>query len=336
MFFKAFSRLWLHQVKLAIMAVPFLPPLLPIPRNPRCRSSFPALLRIIYPLFGSFTIVRASLTQLTILANLNSTVNTPAADSWNLYLGYSPAGSFTENLIPITFLPTGEIDKSTSNQSLATANALLAPTTTAMRLLFGDPEIDIWKFMNWVVVSYYWLFLYDFGQTSPTYYDSADGDTKLTSPIFYSSANNIFVNSTLFSIYSSFLIDILSAVPGSPPLEFLPLDSNNSLQPTATVFLTSYSCLQRQLQPWLTATISVIVADYVFIAGGYSLVVTIASWWSKRRSTEGNSRSDLANLIANVCEGCLSLKKNIPLDILSTDNVEDNRDSLPLISKISQ
>src|SRR5690242_4200414 len=106
--------------------------------------------------------VRAYLKQLTTLANVNSIPNTPASDSWNLYLGYTPAGAFTENLIPITFLPTGEIDKSTSNQSLNTANALLAPSINAMRLEIGDPEFDIWKFMNWIVVSYYWLFLYDF------------------------------------------------------------------------------------------------------------------------------------------------------------------------------
>lgn len=111
--------------------------------------------------------VRACLKQLTILANVNSIPNTPAGDSWNLYLGYTPAGSFTETLLPITFLPTGEIDMSASSQSLDTANAILAPTIDAMRLQTGDPEFDFWKFMNWVVVSYYWLFLYDFGQTSP-------------------------------------------------------------------------------------------------------------------------------------------------------------------------
>lgn len=239
--------------------------------------------------------VPTCLTQLTVLAYVNSTVNTPAGDSWILYLGYSAAGSFTENLIPITFLPTGEIDKSTSNQSLDTANAVLAPSIIAMRSLFGDPEFDVWKLMNWVVVSYFWLFLYDFGQTSPTYYNSTDGVPNLSAPVFYSSANNIFVNSTLFSIYSSYLSDLVSILPGTPPLQFLPLDSNNSLQPTATVFLTSYSCLLRQLQPWITATISVLVADYVFIAGGYHLLLTVASWWAKRRSTEGKSTSDLSN-----------------------------------------
>ena len=197
-------------------------------------------------------------------------------------------GSFTENLIAITFLPTGEIDQSTSTQSLDTANAILAPSITAMRLEIGDPEFDFWQFMNWIVVSYYWLFLYDFGQTSPTYYDFSDyeGIPNFSVPVFYSSTNNIFVNSTLFSIYSSYLTDLLSLMPGLRP-EFLPLDSNNSLRPTATTFLRSYSCAQRQFQPWINAAVSVLVADYVFIAGGYTLVATIASWWQKRRNTEG-------------------------------------------------
>jgi hypothetical protein len=283
--------------------------------------------------------VRARLTQLTILANVNSTINTPAGDSWDLYLGYSPAGSFYEHLIPITFLPTGEIDKSTSNQSLDIANELLAPTINAMRSMVGDPEFDFWRFMNWIVVSYFWLFLYDFGQTTPTYYNFGDEGLSqiLSAPLFYSSTNNIFVNSTLFSIYSSYLTDILSFVPGFVPPEFLPLDSNNSLQPTATVFLRSYSCIERKLQPLFNAAISVLVADYVFIAGGYRLLVTVATWWQKRRNTEGKSTSDPSKFIANLCEGCMSLKNNIPLDHMSNDNVGDDGDSqLPLILKTNE
>ena len=267
----------------------------------------------------------------------NSTINTPAGDSWTLYLGYSPVGSFTENLIPISFLPTGEMDKSTSNQSLDTANALLAPTINAMRLMSGDPKFDFWKFMNWIVVSYFWLFLYDFGQTNLTYYNHF-GDESLSqafsAPVFYSSTNNIFVNSTLFSIYSSYLTDILSLVPGFLPPEFLPVDSNSSLQPTATVFLRSYSCMQRQLQPWTNAVISVLVADYVFITGGYHLVLTVATWWQKRRNAEGKSTTDPSKLIANMCEGCMLLKNNIPLDTLPKDNVRNGLNSQsPLILK---
>jgi hypothetical protein len=221
------------------------------------------------------------------LANVNSIPNTPAGDSWNIYLGYSPVGAFIENLIPITFLPTGEIDQSASAQSLVAANALLASSVNALRTEIGDPEFDIWKLLNWIIVSYYWIFLYDFGQTSPTYYNFTSDAINLAEPVFYSSTNNIFVNSTLFSIYSSYLTDLLSIVPGLARPEFLPLDSKNSLQLTATTFLRSYSCTQRQFQPFINAAVSVLVADYVFIAGGYSLVVTVARWWQKRRTIEG-------------------------------------------------
>jgi hypothetical protein len=296
------------------------------------------LLRIIYPLFGSFTLVRACLTQLTILANVNSIPNTPAGDSWNLYLGYTPANAFNESLIPITFLPTGEIDlKSTSNQSLDTANALLAPTINAMRLAMGDPEFDFWNFANWLVVSYYWLFLSNFGQTSPTYYNFTSEDLpNLLAPVFYSSTNNIFVNSTLFSIYSSYLTDLFSFV-GLPPPEFLPLDNNNSLQQTAVTFLTSYSCMQRQPQPFIYAAVSVLVADYVFIAGGYSFVIIVATWWKKRRTAEGKSTFDQTELVANLCEGCISLKISLPLDTVPGGQLGDDRDSrAPLISKASE
>jgi hypothetical protein len=190
----------------------------------------------------------------------------------------------------------------------------------------GDPKFDFWKFRI-VVVSYFWLFLYDFGQTNLTCYNLGDDGLSqaLSAPVFYSSANNIFVNSTLFSIYSSYLTDILSLVP---------VDSNSSLQPTATVFLRSYSCVERQLQPWTNAVISVLVADYFFITGGYHLVPTVATWWQKRRNAEGKSTTDPSKLIANMCEGCMLLKKNIPLDTLPNDNVRNGLDSQsPLILK---
>lgn len=226
------------------------------------------------------------------LAYVNSVPNTPAGDSWTLYLGYTPADSIIENLIPITFLPDGDIDKSTSTESLDTANALLAPTISLLRSLTGDPEFNFWQLFNWIIVSYYWLFLQDFGQTAPTYYKlTLEGIPNTSSPIFYTSTNNIFVNQTLFGIYSSYLNTILSLFNSSelgfPPPEFLPLDSNNSLRPTATSFLRSYSCWQRQSKPWFSAAVSVIVADYAFMALGYSLVVMTASWWQKNRNIEG-------------------------------------------------
>ena len=68
---------------------------------------------------------------------------------------------------------------------------------------------------------------------------------------------------------------------------FLPLDTNNSLKPNPTSFLRSYSCVQRQWKGWVTVIILVIVADYTFIMGGYTLVLLVAGWLQKHK--DGNS-----------------------------------------------
>jgi hypothetical protein len=208
-----------------------------------------------------------------------------------------------------------------------------------MRLLTGDPEFDIWKFMNWIVVSYYWLLLSDFGQTNTTYYNFTDaaGIPNASAPLFYSSTNNIFVNGTLFTIYSSYLASLLSLLPTQSRLDFLPVDGNNSLQPTAAPFVASYYCTQKRFQYWINAVIAVLVADYVLIFGGYKLLVTLASWWQRRRSTEGKPSSDQPELVANICEGCIALRKNIPLDSMSSDDVEEDGGSgaeSPLMSTL--
>ena len=53
---------------------------------------------------------------------------------------YTPANSMFETQIPITYLPTGDIDTTlTSSQNLASANTLLAPTITLIREVVGDP-----------------------------------------------------------------------------------------------------------------------------------------------------------------------------------------------------
>lgn len=86
----------------------------------------------------------------------------------------------------------------------------------------------------------------------------------------------------------------------------------------------------------LNATVSVLVADYVFIMGGYRLVIAVASWWKKRSTTDGKSTLDQTELIANLCEGCRVLKKNLQLDTLSGDNVGDGDSQSPLIPGTSE
>jgi hypothetical protein len=158
-------------------------------------------------------------------------------------------------------------------------------------------SLDVWRLLNWVIVSYYWISLFDFGQTAPTYYRSSyvlDDFPNFTEPISYTSVNNIFVNDTLFGIYSSTLRDeILPFLQLFDPTfslpEFLPLDLDNALQPIGMSLLRSYSCVERQLKGWFTVAISVFVADYALIGGAYTVVAFIAGWWQKRRNIHGKS-----------------------------------------------
>lgn len=171
------------------------------------------------------------------------------------------------------------------------ANDLLAPTIKLLRSATGDPGFDIYQLFNWMYVSYYWIFLSDFGQIAPTYYDSTPSGTgpDFSSPIFYSSTNNIFINQSLFRIYSSYLNNTIMPVLiqlgyANPLPEFLPLDSDNILKPVNMSFVRSYSCLQRQLKGGLSVVVSVLVADYAFIAGAYTLVVFCAGWRGRKLS----------------------------------------------------
>ena len=214
-----------------------------------------------------------------------------------LYVGYIPVGSITEEFIPITFLPSGDYQTLTPSQNLEQANKILAQTITLVRAATGDPNFDFWQLMNWAMVSYYWIFLADFGQIQPMYYDyTSSGLPNFSSPVPYPSTNNIFVNNTLFTIYAEYLANTVFPFlhkidTGLVLPNFLALDENNSLKPLPMTFLRSYSCTERQLKGWLSATISVLTTDYAFIVGGYKLVVWIAGKWCRSKHKEGKSQS---------------------------------------------
>jgi hypothetical protein len=203
--------------------------------------------------------------------------------------------SVVEETISLTFLPTGEIENSpASMQNLEAANTLLAESISLIRRYTGIPILDIWHLINWFVVSYYWILLADFGQTAPAYYDySLLQLPDFNYPIPYTSINNIFVNDTLFTIYSTYLRDVIfpclrereAGILLLP--EFLPLDDNNTLAPTSRSFLRSYSCVARQLKGVISVAILIVIADYTFIAGGYSLLLWAVGSWAKYKSSEG-------------------------------------------------
>src|SRR5208282_1794589 len=69
--------------------------------------------------------------------------------------------------------------------------------------------------------------------------------------------------------------------------QFMALGDNNSLQPFETPILRSYACVARRLKGWVSATISVLVADYAFIVGGYRVLVLLVGTWLKRIDKDG-------------------------------------------------
>jgi hypothetical protein len=221
--------------------------------------------------------------------------NTPAAGSWTLYLIYTLQNATYPNeiWIGITFLPTGDIDRSrTTAANLTTANVLLEPFTALIRTV--SPTFDLWKLINWTWVSFYWLILIDFGQIAPTTYSAATvgfGENRILTPILSSSPNsftsqyNIFVNETLFQIYHGYLrndlLPIFQASRLLPP--FSPLNHTNRIHSREVYFQRSYSCLQRQWKGGLEALVSVFAADYALFFGVYSAALVIAGLIQKRR-----------------------------------------------------
>ena len=103
----------------------------------------------------------------------------------------------------MVFFPTGEIDMT---QVTVESFDLLSESFDYFRTQLGA-ELDPWPFFNWFFVSLYWVFLSNVGQVQPTTYPIYGSlfNTPLVDfaqPTFYPSSNNIFVNGTLFEIYS--------------------------------------------------------------------------------------------------------------------------------------
>ena len=105
------------------------------------------------------------------------------------------------------------------------ATALLSPTFQIFEDDSKEP-IDVWALINWLMVSTYWTFLYQFGDIAPTRYQQANGNgaelfldgqllidsmgfPNFSAPITSSPTNNIFWNKELFEIYSDYLLNTL-------------------------------------------------------------------------------------------------------------------------------
>jgi hypothetical protein len=149
------------------------------------------------------------------------------------------------------------------------------------------------KLLNFYFVSVYWPNSLKFGQIAPgTYNFTADGVRVFTEPKYFEFTNNIFINNTLFQIFSSILRDdvvplLRFAWPEVSLPPFLPLNESNRLQPAPATIFRTYSCYERHLKGWFNATISVLVANYALLGGAYKVSIFLAGWFQKRRKDEG-------------------------------------------------
>lgn len=221
--------------------------------------------------------------------------NSPAGDFWTIYIVYVFQNSTQTQYIPISYLPTGELDlQHTTDEDIVKVSTLLGPTVELVSSNNRNNSFDMLKFLNFMFVTSYWVNLGAFGQLSPTTYTWTDqGMPNFSQPINFSSRNNIFVNDTLFQIYSSYLHDVIVPLLRSwwpqvtlPP--FLPLSERNQLQLAPGRIIRNYTCSERRMKGWVSVVISVLAADYALLGGAYHIFIYIASWFQKRR--EGESK----------------------------------------------
>jgi hypothetical protein len=211
--------------------------------------------------------------------------NSPAQDSWAIEIDTVPiTGPPSNSPLYISFLPNGSIDGSqTKPADLEKATTLLEPTIAYLHNQTTQ-QFDYWELINWLYVSFYWTVLADLGQIAPTIY--LNGNLSL--PITLPSTNNIFTNVTLFNRYSLYLQHTVLPILGMTDSGIvIPSFDQSSMELPRMTFIQSYSCMERHLKTPLEFLISVVVADYALIMGGYNLAIFIAAMVQRRRNRDG-------------------------------------------------
>ena len=247
--------------------------------------------------------------ELTADKTLAGSINTPAEGSWTCFVKYIFVNSSLENnFVEISFLPTGEIDRTrTSNKSEILANTLLEAAISPIRNIAQQKgvDFDFWTFINFVLVSEYWGILLSLGQNQITEYPSSSDfwnsapntTSEFSEPVSYDSNYNIFVNATLFNIYSSYLSNTLLPLSDVPPISFEPLSDQNQFRVEPTTFLRSYTCQVMEAKEPFVAFFSVITTVYVFTAGPFHFIVFVAGYLKTRNNKEGGRMTEsLADL----------------------------------------
>jgi len=239
--------------------------------------------------------------------------NTPADDNWVLNVIYEYQNETMPHKIDINFVWDGTIDFSKTKSDLEIVNALMQPMVTNVEIaaMRQGIVVDFWRIVNWLFVSSYWGLLADLGQTTSTTYSSLPSFQgyylmDFSSPVHHPETNNIWVNDTIYGIYSELLLGTIMPLLGSPvPLAtFAPLNDTNRIHPATTTFWRTYTCNVRELKAPVPAIASIIVSDYAFIKGGYSLFIFFASWYEKRRYRRRMIPFPGLLTTGNVCEGC--------------------------------
>jgi hypothetical protein len=145
-------------------------------------------------------------------------------------------------------------------------------------------DVDFWKLVNFIFVGYHWLMLANLGQITPTIYAPIPFPpapewyrVNFTEVKSYTPINNIFINETLFEIYTNFLRDPVLPLLNYPSPKFAPLGDGNSLQMVTTTFIKSYDCQVRTLRSPVVAMFLILTTVGVFITGPYALVTTVAA-----------------------------------------------------------
>jgi hypothetical protein len=240
---------------------------------------------------------------LIIEVDSNGKPNTPANDHWELTFATTPVDAITPNFTYITFLPDGSIDTTRTSQSdINRTNSVLAPALSALEKTTST-TFDFWKLINWVFVSFYWTVLADLGQIAPT----IEG-----APQTFTANNNIFVNDTLFHIYTLYLQNTVLPLLNASASVFPPFNNltpENSLKPVDSTFIRSYNCVERHLKSALSVIISLIVADYALIGVPYAMAISLAVAIEKRRRTDCECSQRRVLITGNYCDGCASKTK---------------------------
>jgi hypothetical protein len=143
-----------------------------------------------------------------------------------------------------------------------------------------EEDFDALRFVNWLVVSYYWIYLADVGQTAPTIYEergrglstSMENVNLMQPPTVFKSTNNIFINRTLFDIYDTYSRDKLfpllrhldSRISRTLPEFRIPNNTSNQRVAERTKIRQIYLCTIRHMET-LSSIVSVVSSVHIWV-----------------------------------------------------------------------